>query len=94
MPRQRALRACAPPPHTHKHKPSSSPPPTPHTHRPLNRILVAQGVTAPQAWVSGGVALLHFGACHLCIHTLGWGYLGAAAATTGSSLLSLLLVSE
>eukprot|EP00887_Chlorella_sp_A99_P006737 scaffold3.g6737.t1 len=79
--------------------------------RPLNRILVAQSITAPQAWVSFVVALQHIPACYLFIHTLGdarssdgptaWppvrlspgmGYLGAAAATCWSTLLSVSLL--
>lgn len=60
--------------------------------RPLNRILVAQSITAPQAWVSFVVALQHIPACYLFIHTLGMGYLGAAAATCWSTLLSVSLL--
>lgn len=38
------------------------------------------------------VAVQHVGACYLCIHRLGWGYLGAAAASCWSNLLSVLLL--
>lgn len=35
------------------------------------------------------VAVQHVGACWLLIHRLGWGYLGAAAASVWSNTLSL-----
>ena len=48
--------------------------------RPLNRILIAQRVAAPQMFVSIGVAALHVGVNHLLVNTLGLGFLGAAWA--------------
>jgi MATE family multidrug resistance protein len=35
------------------------------------------------------VALQHVAACYLLIHRVGWGYLGAAAASCWSSFLSV-----
>ena len=66
----------------------------PGTHgcRPLNRILVAQSVTAPQAWVSLFVAVQHIPACYFFIYTLGLDFLGAAFATGWSSALSAALL--
>ena len=63
-------------------------------HRPLNRILVAQRITAPQMWVGGIVALQHVAACHFFINTLGAGLLGAAWATCWSNLLAALLLAS
>lgn len=50
--------------------------------RPMNRILLAQRITLPQMFVSVAVVALHLAANHLLIHRLGWGYLGAAWATS------------
>ena len=60
--------------------------------RPLNRILVAQRITQPQMAVGLVVAVQHVGACYLLIHKLGLSYLGAAAASCWSNLLSLALL--
>lgn len=64
--------------------------PTLGAHRPLNRILVAQRITQPQATVSLVVAAQHVGACYLLISR--FGYLGAAAASVWSSFLSCALL--
>ncbi|PRW60882.1 MATE efflux family [Chlorella sorokiniana] len=61
-------------------------------YRPFNRILVAQHVTMPQMWISCLVALQHVGATYVFIHPFKMGYVGAAWATTWSSLLATLLV--
>lgn len=48
----------------------------------MNRILLAQRITLPQMFVSVAVVALHLAANYLLIHRLGWGYLGAAWATS------------
>lgn len=60
--------------------------------RPLNRILVAQRITHPQALTGFIVAAQHVAACYLLIHRWHWGYLGAAAASVWSNLLSVSLL--
>lgn len=60
--------------------------------RPLNRILVAQRITQPQMAVSLLVAAQHVAVCHLLIHRLGLGFLGAAFASAWSNLLSVALL--
>lgn len=59
---------------------------------PLNRILVAQRITQPQMAVSLLVAAQHVAVCHLLIHRLGLGFLGAAFASAWSNLLSVALL--
>lgn len=53
---------------------------------------MAQRITQPQMIVGLLVAAQHVGACYLCIHHWGWGYLGAAAASVWSNLLSVSLL--
>ena len=48
--------------------------------RPLNRILIAQRIAAPQMVISMVVALMHVAANYLLIHTAGLGFYGAAYA--------------
>lgn len=59
--------------------------------RPLNRILIAQRIAAPQMVVSVAVAGLHVLANIFFIHTLGLGFLGAAYAICLASLNNTLL---
>lgn len=60
--------------------------------RPLNRILIAQRITAPQMWISCLVAALHAPTVRLLMHAMGGSYLAAALATVWSCLLSTALV--
>lgn len=72
-----------------------SPPPGPPVTlpcRPLNRILIAQRITAPQMWVSCLVAALHAPTVRLLMSAMGGSYLAAALATVWSCLLSTVLV--
>lgn len=59
--------------------------------RPLNRVLIAQRIAAPQMVISIIVAGLHVFANILFIHTLGLGFLGAAYAICLASLNNTLL---
>jgi MATE family multidrug resistance protein len=59
--------------------------------RPLNRILIAQRIAAPQMVISLIVAALHVLANTFFIHTLGMGFLGAAYAICLASLNNTLL---
>ena len=59
--------------------------------RPLNRILIAQRIAAPQMVISMVVALAHVAANHLLIHTAGLGFYGAAYAIGIASVNNTLL---
>ncbi len=59
--------------------------------RPLNRVLIAQRIAAPQMTISMIVAVLHIFINILFIHTLGLGFLGAAYAICLASLNNTLL---
>ena len=74
------------------HRPPLTPlpqlPPSPC--RPLNRILVAQHVVQPQAWIACLVAAQHVAAARAAVRALG--DLGGAYAAVWSTLLSTLLL--
>ncbi|CAL8463544.1 g3078 [Coccomyxa elongata] len=59
--------------------------------RPLNRVLIAQRIAAPQMAISMIVAVLHIFINIFFIHTLGLGFLGAAYAICLASLNNTLL---
>ncbi|KAK9917743.1 hypothetical protein WJX75_007734 [Coccomyxa subellipsoidea] len=59
--------------------------------RPLNRVLIAQRIAAPQMAISMVVAGVHVFANIFFIHTLGLGFLGAAYAICLASLNNTLL---
>ncbi|EIE27606.1 MATE efflux family protein [Coccomyxa subellipsoidea C-169] len=59
--------------------------------RPLNRVLIAQRIAAPQMAISMVVAGVHVFANIFFIHTLGFGFLGAAYAICLASLNNTLL---
>jgi multidrug resistance protein, MATE family len=60
--------------------------------RPLNRILVAQQITNPQAVVQLFVAAQHIPTTYLCIHIFKMGYIGAAISSGWANLLSMVLL--
>jgi MATE family multidrug resistance protein len=62
-----------------------------HVRRPLNRILIAQRIAAPQMFISIVVAALHVMFNYLLIHVAGLGFLGAAYAIGIASLNNTLL---
>lgn len=60
--------------------------------RPINRILVAQKITHPQAVVSMLATLLHLLMNYVFIETLGWGPVSVAWALSFSNLCQLILM--
>lgn len=60
-------------------------------YRAMNSVLVAQGITQPQMWVSVVVVPLHVITNKIFIYHLGYGYLGAAIAMSLSAAYVLVL---
>ncbi|GIL46835.1 hypothetical protein Vafri_3721 [Volvox africanus] len=61
--------------------------------RPLNSVLVAQRITAPQMAIQIIALALHISTNYVLIHVLGLGYLGGAMATTCTAAYVLLMTS-
>ncbi|KAG2498960.1 hypothetical protein HYH03_003149 [Edaphochlamys debaryana] len=62
--------------------------------RPLNSVLVAQRITAPQATIQTITLPLHIANNYVLIHVLGLGYLGAAVASCVTGAYVLIMTSS
>ena len=60
-------------------------------YRPLNRILVAQRITQPQAWIQGLVTLFHLAINYLLVNVFKGPYYMTAWAYTISTVFTCLL---
>ncbi|EFJ50951.1 hypothetical protein VOLCADRAFT_103747 [Volvox carteri f. nagariensis] len=62
--------------------------------RPMNSVLVAQRITAPQMIIQVIALTLHISTNYVMIHVLGLGYLGGAVATSCTAAYVLLMTSS
>ena len=58
----------------------------------MNRILVAQKITNPQAYISVAVLFLHLGINYLLVYVFQWGFVAVGVAQSLSALNTTILM--